>query len=84
MGLDEVDVVSREIETIKNRLQVSMDRQKKFTQNYQRPLEFEVCDQVFLKVSLMRGMMRFGKNGKLSHWCVGPFKVIERISEVAY
>ena len=44
----------------------------------------EIGDQVFLKVSPMRGMMRFGKKGKLNPRYVGPFKVIERIGEVAY
>ena len=60
-----------------------MDRQKKYTQNRRQPLEFKVGDKVFLKVSPMRGVMRFGKNGKLSPRYVGPFEVIERIGEVA-
>ena len=61
-----------------------MDRQKKYTQNRRQPLEFEVGDQVFLKVSLMREVMRFGKKGKLSPRYVGVFEMIERINEVAY
>ena len=84
LGPDEVDAVSREIEIIKNRLQASMDRQKKYTQNCRKPLEFEVCDQVFLKMSPMRGVMRFGKKRKLSSRYVRPFEVIESIGEVAY
>ena len=79
LGPEEVDTVSREIETIKRRLQASMDKQKKYTQNRRRPLEFKVSDKVFLKVSPMRGVMRFGKKGKLSPRYVGPFEVIERI-----
>ena len=84
LGPNEVDAVSREIKTIKNRLQVSINRQKKYTQNRQWPLEFEVGDQEFLKVSPIRGVMRFGKKGKLSPRYVGPFEVIERIGKVAY
>ena len=61
-----MDVGSKEIEVIKRRLQASVDRQKKYTKNRQQPLEFKVKDQVFLKVSPMRGVMRFGKKGKLS------------------
>ena len=81
---EEVDAVSKEIEVIKRRLQAFVDRQKKYTQKRRRPLEFEVGDQVFLKVSPMRGVMRFGKKGKLSPRYVGPFEIIERIGEVAY
>ena len=61
-----------------------MDRQKKYIQNRRRPLAFEVGDQVFLKVSPMMGVMRFGKKGKLRPQYVRPFEVIERIDEVAY
>ena len=61
-----------------------MDRQKNYTKNRRRPLEFEVGDQVFVKVLPMRGVMRFGKKEKLSPRYVGPFEIIERINEVAY
>jgi hypothetical protein len=49
-----------------------------------RPLEFEVGDHVFLKVSPMRGVMRFGKKGKLSPRFVGPFKITQRVGKLAY
>ena len=84
LGLDEVDAVLREIETIKSRLQASVDRQKKYTRNRHRPLEFKVGDRVFLKVSPIRRVMRFGKKGKLSPQYVGLFEIIECIGEVAY
>ena len=84
LGPEELDMVSKEIEIIKRRLQASIDRQKKYTKNHRRPLEFEVGDNVFLKVSPMRGVMRFGKKGKLSLRYIRLFEVIERIGEVAY
>jgi hypothetical protein len=49
-----------------------------------RPLEFEVGDHVFLKVSPMRGVMRFGKKGKLNPRFVGPFKMTQRVGRLAY
>ena len=49
-----------------------------------RPLEFEVWDHVFLKVMPKRGVVRFGKRGKLSPRFIGPFKILERIDVVAY
>ncbi|GKE04912.1 putative reverse transcriptase domain-containing protein [Tanacetum coccineum] len=47
-------------------------------------LEFEVGDQVLLKVSPWKGVMRFGKKGKLAARYVGPFEILERIGPVAY
>ena len=49
-----------------------------------RPLEFEVGDHVFLKVMLKRGVVRFGKRGKLLPRFVGPFEILERVGTVAY
>ena len=39
---------------------------------------------VFLKVAPMKGVMRFGKKGKLSLRYIGPFEILERIGKVAY
>ena len=49
-----------------------------------RPLEFEVRDHVFLKVIPKRGVVRFGKRGKLSSRLIGPFEILERMGTVAY
>ena len=49
-----------------------------------RPLEFEVGDHVFLKVMPKRGVVRFGKSGKLSPRFIEPFEILERIGTIAY
>ena len=49
-----------------------------------RPLEFEVGDHVFLKVMPKRGVVRFGRHGKLLPRFIGPFEILERIGSVAY
>jgi hypothetical protein len=65
-------------------MSVAYSRQKSYVDNRRRPLEFEVGDRVFLKVSPMRGVMRFRKKGKLSPKFVGPFKITQRVGRLAY
>ena len=47
-------------------------------------MEFQVGDYVFLKVSLMKGVMRFGKKRKLALRYIGPFEILDRVGMVAY
>nr|GEX71658.1 hypothetical protein [Tanacetum cinerariifolium] len=69
---------------IKNRLLAARSRQKSYTDVRHKPLEFEVGDRVMLKVSPWKGVIRFGKRGKLSPRYIGPFKILSRIGPVAY
>ena len=84
LGSDEVDQITEDIRRIRQRLQTSVDRQRKYADRRRRPLVFEVGDNVLLKVAPLRGAMRFRKKGKRSPRFVGPFEIIERIGEVAY
>ncbi|GJW37232.1 reverse transcriptase domain-containing protein [Tanacetum coccineum] len=68
----------------KEKLKAARDRQKSYADNRHKPLEFEVGDQVLLRVSPWKGVMRFGKKGKLAPRYVGPFEILERIGPVAY
>ena len=47
-------------------------------------MSFSVGDLVFLKVSPMKGVMRFGKKGKLAPRYIGPFEIRSKVGEVAY
>ena len=44
---------------------------------------FDVGDQVYLKISLIKGVMRFGRKGKLNIRYVGPYEILQRVGEVA-
>ncbi|KAL5573266.1 hypothetical protein UlMin_022863 [Ulmus minor] len=65
-------------------MKAAQSRQKSYADKRRRPLEFQVGDLVFLKVAPMKGVMRFGKKGKLSPRYIGPFEILERIGKVAY
>ncbi|GKE66597.1 hypothetical protein Tco_1520758, partial [Tanacetum coccineum] len=60
------------------------DCQKSYADNRRNPLEFEVGDQVLLKVLPWKGVMRFRKKGTLAPRYVRPFEFLERIGHVAY
>ncbi|GJR42644.1 hypothetical protein Tco_1310747 [Tanacetum coccineum] len=69
---------------IKEKLKEARDRQKSYADNRRKPLEFEVGYRVMLKVSHWKGVIRFGKKGKLAPRYVGPFEILERVGPVAY
>jgi hypothetical protein len=47
-------------------------------------LEFAIGDLVYLKVSPMKGMKRFGMKGKLAPRYIGPFPILGKCGNVAY
>ena len=69
---------------IGQRLLMALSRQKSYADVRRRPLEFEVGDHVFLKVMPRRGVVRFGKRGKLSPRFIGPFEILKRVGTVTY
>ncbi|XP_059441923.1 uncharacterized protein LOC132174255 [Corylus avellana] len=69
---------------IKQRLAVAQSRQKSYPNVRRRELGFEVGTKVFLKVTPMKGVMRFGRRGKLGPKFVGPFEILEKNGTVAY
>ncbi|KAJ9557023.1 hypothetical protein OSB04_011637 [Centaurea solstitialis] len=81
---DVVQETTDKIKMVQEKLKVARDRQKSYADNRRKPLEFQVGDKVLLKVSPWKGLIRFGKKGKLSPRFVGPFEVVERIGPVAY
>src|SRR5262249_42570343 len=49
-----------------------------------RDIRFQPGNHVFLKVSPMKGVIRFGKRGKLNPRYIGPFKILDKVGNVSY
>ncbi|GJY75499.1 reverse transcriptase domain-containing protein [Tanacetum coccineum] len=98
IGPELVQETTDKVVLIKEKLKAARDRQKSYADNRRKllefqksyadkrrkPLEFDVGDRVLLKVSPWKGVMHFGKKGKLAPRYVGPFEIHERIGLVAY
>ncbi|XP_073061854.1 uncharacterized protein [Primulina eburnea] len=74
-----VDVVA----LIRQRMKTAQSRQTSYANVRRRPLEFNVGDNVFVKIAPLKGVMRFGKKGKLSPCYIEPFEILDRIGERA-
>ncbi|GKD61714.1 putative reverse transcriptase domain-containing protein [Tanacetum coccineum] len=84
IGPELVQETTKKISQIKDRLKAACDRKKCYADKSRKPLEFSVGDYVLLKVSPWKGVVRFGKKGKLAPRFVGPFEIIEKVGLVAY
>ena len=83
-GPDLIRDTSEKVSLIRQCLLTAQSRQKSYADVRRRPLKFEVGNHVFLKMMPKRGVVRFGKSGKLSPRFIGPFEILKRIDIVAY
>ncbi|GJT58624.1 putative reverse transcriptase domain-containing protein [Tanacetum coccineum] len=83
-GPEIIHETTKKVVQIKQRIQATRDRQKSYADVRRKPLEFQEDDKVMLKVSPWKGVIRFGKRGKLNPRYIGPFKVLAKVGTVAY
>ncbi|KAA0066499.1 reverse transcriptase [Cucumis melo var. makuwa] len=84
VGPELVQIMTNNIKLIRENLRIGQDRQKSYADKRRRNLEFQVRDQVFLKLSPRRGVIRFRRKGKLSPRYIGPYQITERVGPAAY
>jgi hypothetical protein len=79
-----VKEIEEKVQRIRHNLREAQARQKNYADKRRRPLVFQVGNHVYLKVSPMKGVSRFGGKGKLAPRYIGPFAILERCGQVAY
>jgi hypothetical protein len=82
-GIDFVDEAEKNIRIIQQNMKAAQSCQKSYADKRRRPLEFQVGDYVYLKVTPMK-KKRFGIKKKLAARFVGPCRIIEKKGPVAY
>ncbi|XP_058211484.1 uncharacterized protein LOC131323652 [Rhododendron vialii] len=84
LGPELVRETTEKVRIIRQRLLTTQSRQKSYANKRTRPLSFQAGEHVFVNIKPRRGVIRFGKKGKLSPRYIGPFEILEKIGEVAY
>jgi hypothetical protein len=83
-GPDLVVKAEDKVKIIQANLKTAQSRQKSYADQRRKPLQFQVGDFVYLRVSPTRGVQRFGIKGKLAPRYVGPFEILQICGPVAY
>ncbi|CAN6678113.1 unnamed protein product [Malus baccata var. baccata] len=84
VGPEIVDETTQNVQVIKSNLKAAQDRQKSLTTKHATDRKYNVGDWVLLKLSPWKGVVQFGKKGKLSPRYIGPYMITKRVGDVAY
>jgi hypothetical protein len=83
-GVDIVEEAEAIVRCIQDNLKAAKSCQESYANKRCWPLQFEVGDHVYLKVSPMKGVKWFGVKGRLSPRYIGPFPILEKCGNVSY
>jgi hypothetical protein len=83
-GPDLVVEAEDKVRIIQANLKTAQSRQKSYADQRRKPLQFQVGDFVYLRVSPIKGVQRFGIKGKLAPRYIGPFEILQVCGQVAY
>ncbi|XP_075499985.1 uncharacterized protein LOC142538559 [Primulina tabacum] len=83
VGPELVQITIDKITVVREKLKATQDRQKSWADLKRRPVEFNVGEKAYVKVSPMKGVVRFSKAGKLNPRYVGPFEILEKVGTLA-
>ena len=80
-GPEIVKITAEKVKIAREKLQAARDRQKQYADPRRRPVTFNVGELVYLKVSPWKGVIRFGKRGKLAPRFIGPFRIRQIVND---
>ena len=83
-GPELIRETSEKVPIIQERMRTAFSRQKSYADPRRRDVQFGVGDHVSLKISPMKGVMRFEKKGKLTPRYIRPFEILDRVGNVSY
>ncbi|XP_043717680.1 uncharacterized protein LOC122665590 [Telopea speciosissima] len=72
------------VDLIREKIKVAQSRQKSYADRRRQHIQFKVGEKASLKVAPIKGVVRFGKRGKLNPRYIGPFEILARVGPVAY
>ena len=84
IGPELEQITSEKVKVVHDNLKIARDRKKSYADNRHKDLQFEIGDKVFLKISPWKGVLRFGKRGKLSLIFIEPYEIVSKVGPVAY
>jgi hypothetical protein len=83
-GPNIITEVEEKVKQIQANILAAQFCQKSYTDKRRSPMEFEVGDHVYLRVSQMKGVCRFGINGKLAPHYISPYPIIDKYGPMSY
>jgi hypothetical protein len=84
LGPDIIEEAEMIVRRVRDNLKVAKSRQETYANKRRRPLELEVGNHVYLMVSRMNGVKRFGVKGKLAPCYIRPFPILKKYGTMAY
>lgn len=84
LGQEIIHVALEKVSVIRDRLSITYNQRKSYTNNMKCPLEFDNDDHVYINISPMKGVMTFGRKRKLTLMYIGPYHILQRLGEVFF
>jgi len=83
-GIDFVNEAEQQVRTIQQHMEAAQARKKSYADKRRKLIEYAVGDHVYIKVSPMKGVQRFGVKRNLAPCYVGPYQILEKKRNIAY